>query len=122
MLPSITAAELADRLRRGEHITFVDARNPEAFAGSDVELPEAMRILPDQVDPHLAELPEVELIVAYDSDDDRSAGQVVERLHQLGRKFAVVLLGGIGAWRDERLPVQYKPHVPTEVPAVWGHS
>ena len=52
----ITPEEAYARWKSGEPIVFIDARNPKAWESSDVKLPGAIRILPDQVDPHANEL------------------------------------------------------------------
>ncbi len=65
MLPRIEATELHDRMQRGERVVFVDARNPHAWGDSDVRLPGAVRMPPDEVDQLAAALPKGRPIVAY---------------------------------------------------------
>jgi rhodanese-related sulfurtransferase len=108
--PRITSAEVYDRWRRGEPVQFVDARMPEDFAASQVHLASSIRILPDQVDPHVVELSPHALIVVYcTSPGEQASDRVVERLHQLGWRSAVVLLGGFDASGADGLPLAYKP-------------
>jgi len=52
-------------LDSGEHIVFVDARNPVAWQNSNQKLPGAIRIPVDEVPQHLGELPHGALPVAY---------------------------------------------------------
>ncbi len=61
----ITADEVKVRLDRGEPIVFVDTRNPEAWAESDVKAPGAIRVPADDIDPHIDEIPRDRTIVTY---------------------------------------------------------
>ena len=56
---------IKDRLDRGEPLQFVDSRNPQAWATSDVKLPAAVRIPADQVDGNLRSLEKGRPIVTY---------------------------------------------------------
>ena len=57
--------EVRKRMEAGEDIVFVDTRNPQAWAQSDVMLPKAIRIPADDLDKHLSEIPKDKMIVAY---------------------------------------------------------
>ncbi|HWY69310.1 MAG TPA: rhodanese-like domain-containing protein [Terriglobales bacterium] len=57
--------EVRKRVKAGEDIVFVDTRNPQAWAQSDVMLPKAMRIPADDPDKHLSAIPKDKMIVAY---------------------------------------------------------
>ena len=57
--------EVRKRVEAGEDIVFVDTRNPQAWAQSDVMLPKAIRIPADNLDKHLSEIPKDKMIVAY---------------------------------------------------------
>jgi rhodanese-related sulfurtransferase len=61
----ITAAEIMDRMARGERFVFLDARNPKAWAQADDTLPGAIRVEADRVRDHLGEIPRGRPIVAY---------------------------------------------------------
>jgi rhodanese-related sulfurtransferase len=61
----ITIDELRKRMEAGEDFVFIDTRNPEAWAESDVKLPEAIRIPGDKLDEHLSNIPKDKPIVAY---------------------------------------------------------
>jgi rhodanese-related sulfurtransferase len=61
----ITIDELRRRMEAGEDFTFIDTRNPQAWAQSDVMLPEAIRVLADKFEEHLDEIPKNKPIVAY---------------------------------------------------------
>ena len=47
----ITIDELRRRMEAGEDFAFIDTRNPQAWAQSDVMLPEAIRVLADKLEP-----------------------------------------------------------------------
>jgi len=61
----ISIDELRARMTAGEDFVFIDTRNPQAWAESDVKIPGALRITPDQVEQHLSELPKDKPIVTY---------------------------------------------------------
>jgi rhodanese-related sulfurtransferase len=61
----ITVDEVRERMERGEQFTFVDSRNPTAWAQSDKKLPNAIRVPADQLEQHLAEIPRDRVVVTY---------------------------------------------------------
>ena len=61
----ITAAEVGERLAQGDPLVFVDSRNPQAWAESDVMVPGAIRVAADAVDENAGVLPQGRPIVAY---------------------------------------------------------
>lgn len=63
--PRITPAEVRKRMAAGEDFTFIDVRNPQAWAQSDVMIPEAIRIPIDELEANLARIPKNRPAVAY---------------------------------------------------------
>ena len=61
----ITTDEVKERLDRGEEFTFLDTRNPTAWAESDKKLPNAMRVPADQLAQHLNEIPKDRTVITY---------------------------------------------------------
>ena len=61
----ITVAEVRDLIDRGEPVTFIDSRNPIAWASSKVKLSGARRIPIDEVERHLPTLPRDRRLVVY---------------------------------------------------------
>ena len=61
----ITVDELRRRMEAGEDFTVIDVRNPQAWAQSDVMLPEAIRIPLEKLDENLAKIPREKPIVTY---------------------------------------------------------
>jgi rhodanese-related sulfurtransferase len=61
----ITADEVKERLARGEQFTFLDARNPTAWAESDQKLPNAIRVPDTDVAQHLNEIPKDRTVITY---------------------------------------------------------
>ena len=57
--------QLKQRVKAGEDIIFIDTRNPQAWAQSDVMLPKAIRVQMDDLDKHIYEIPKDRTIVAY---------------------------------------------------------
>ena len=55
--PRITIDELKRRMEAGEDFIFIDTRNPQAWAESDVKLPEAIRVPADKLDEFLFRVP-----------------------------------------------------------------
>jgi hypothetical protein len=61
----ITVDELRGRMEAGEDFTVIDVRNPQAWAQSDVMLPEAIRVPLEKLDETLAKIPREKPIVTY---------------------------------------------------------
>lgn len=61
----VTPEEVARRMERGEAFTFIDARNPQAWGGSGVKIPGAIRVPADDIGKHLPEIPRGRPVVAY---------------------------------------------------------
>jgi len=49
----------------GGRVTFIDTRNPEAWASSDEQLPGAMRVPLNDLDTMLAPIPKDGTVVTY---------------------------------------------------------
>jgi rhodanese-related sulfurtransferase len=61
----ITVEELKRRMDAHESLTILDTRSPEAWKKSDVQIPASLRVPPDEVAKHLAEIARDRLAVAY---------------------------------------------------------
>ena len=61
----VTVDEVKERLARGEEFTFVDTRNPKAWAEADTKLPGAIRVPSDEVAQHLDEIPRNRTVITY---------------------------------------------------------
>ena len=53
------------RMDRGEQFTFVDTRNPKAWAEAKTKLPGAIRVPADEVEQHLSEIPHNRTVITY---------------------------------------------------------
>jgi len=103
-----TVEDVAARIDRGEADIFVDAREPAAWAASDVTIPGALRIPVDDLGACAQALPRGRTVVTYaagpeDGASDRAALLLTERGFD-----AHPLYGGFQAWRDAGLTVQAK--------------
>jgi len=61
----VTVDEVKQRLDRGEQFTFLDTRNPTAWAEADTKLPGAIRVPADEVEQHLDEIPRNRPVITY---------------------------------------------------------
>ena len=61
----ISIDDLRKRMRAGEDFTFLDVRNPTAWAESDVMVPNARRVPLDDFEDHLYDIPKNKPLVAY---------------------------------------------------------
>lgn len=61
----VTVDEVKERMDRGEQFTFVDSRNPQAWAEAETKLPGAVRVPADEVEQHLAEIPHDRTVITY---------------------------------------------------------
>ncbi len=61
----ITVQQAKEMIDRGEGVLFVDSRNPQAWAGSSMKIPGAVRVPADAVLAHVNELPRDHAIISY---------------------------------------------------------
>jgi rhodanese-related sulfurtransferase len=61
----VTVDEVKERMDRGEAFTFIDTRNPKAWAEAETKLPGALRIPADEIDQHLDEIPRDRTVISY---------------------------------------------------------
>jgi rhodanese-related sulfurtransferase len=61
----VTVDEVKERMDRGEQLTFVDTRNPNAWGEADTKLPGAIRVPADELDRHLDEIPRDRTVITY---------------------------------------------------------
>ena len=63
--PRITVDELKRRMEAGEDFTLIDLRNSKAWAESDTQIPEAIRVSLDDLEVSLPRIPKERPVVAY---------------------------------------------------------
>jgi rhodanese-related sulfurtransferase len=61
----VTVDEVKERMDRGEQFTFVDTRNPKAWAEARTKLPGAIRVPSDEVEQHISEIPGDRTVITY---------------------------------------------------------
>ncbi|HUE81418.1 MAG TPA: rhodanese-like domain-containing protein [Pyrinomonadaceae bacterium] len=61
----VTVDEVKERMDRGEQLIFVDTRNPKAWSEAQTALPNALRMLPDDVAQKVDDLPKDRSIITY---------------------------------------------------------
>ena len=61
----VTVDEVKERMDRGEMFTFVDTRNPKAWAESDEKLPGAIRVPADELEQFLDQIPRERSVITY---------------------------------------------------------
>lgn len=61
----LSVDEVLQRLNRGEELTFIDVRNPQAWSEAETKLPEAVRVLGSEVDKQLPRIPRDRMIITY---------------------------------------------------------
>jgi hypothetical protein len=64
-IPRITPQRVAERLDRGERMTFLDARSTKAMQEATEQLPQSIRVPPDDIDRRVSDLPRAAILVAY---------------------------------------------------------
>jgi rhodanese-related sulfurtransferase len=57
--------EVKERMYRGERFTFVDSRNPKDWGESDLKLPGAIRMTPEDAQKQVGDLPRDQTIITY---------------------------------------------------------
>lgn len=105
----VTREELKRRLDAHDVIALVDVRAPEVWRASDIQLPDAIRVAPNEIDRHLHEIPRDQLVVTYGSDvDEDSSSAAAQLLLDAGWTDVRPLTGGLEAWKNAGYPVQAK--------------
>lgn len=61
----VTVEEVKERMDRGEKFTFIDTRNPQAWAAADKKLPGAIRMLGSEAQEHLDQIPRDRTVITY---------------------------------------------------------
>jgi rhodanese-related sulfurtransferase len=61
----VTVDEVKERMDRGEAFTFVDTRNPKAWAEADTKLPGAIRVPANEVEQQLDQIPRDRTVITY---------------------------------------------------------
>jgi rhodanese-related sulfurtransferase len=61
----VTVDEVKERMDRGESFTFIDTRNPNAWAEANTKLPNAIRVSAGEVEEHLDEIPKDRTVITY---------------------------------------------------------
>lgn len=61
----VTVDEVKQRMDRGESFTFIDTRNPKAWAEAPTKLPKAIRVAAEEVEQHLNEIPHDRTVITY---------------------------------------------------------
>jgi len=103
--PHITASELAERMKQGNHVRLIDVREPHELQISQLE---GATLIPlGQMAARLSELDSAEEIVLFCKSGTRSA-RALELLASAGFRKVKNLKGGINAWArevDSSLPI-----------------
>ncbi len=105
----VTIDEVKARMERGEQFTFVDARNPQAWAEAETKLPGAIRVPAAEVAQHLAEIPHDRTVITYCTcPHEASSAEVAQKLAEHGYRNVHPLFIGFAAWEQAGLPLEPK--------------
>ena len=105
----VTIDEIKARMDRGEEFTFLDARNPEAWAEADTKLPGALRVPANEVEQHLSEIPRDRTVITYCTcPHEASSAEVAQKLASHGYRNVHPLFIGFEAWKKAGLPLEPK--------------
>ena len=111
----ISAAELKEKLTKGERLTLIDLRTANLYASSDGKVSGAIHIKERRLRarlgmPPLRDAPRDAEVVTYCAcPNDEAAVRAAHTLSAAGFKRVRVLKGGWRAWLDARGPVEAKP-------------
>jgi rhodanese-related sulfurtransferase len=103
----VTVDEVRARLDRGEPLVMVDARNAEAWGKAETQIPGSVRVPPEDVTRHLADLPQGRAVITYCTcPNEDSSTKVARALEASGFKDVHALHGGFDAWIRADQPVE----------------
>ena len=103
----ITKEDLKRRLDAHERLTLIDVRTQNAWNTSDVQLPDAIRVAPNEVDQHLHEIRRDQLIVTYSADSHGALlrmlphdvqGGLMPRILKMNRWGWLATASAVGGW------------------------
>jgi membrane protein DedA with SNARE-associated domain/rhodanese-related sulfurtransferase len=104
----ITPEELKAKMDAREKIMVFDIRNRLDRRTDPVRIPGAFHILPEHIDFQPEDLsPDQEIIVYCTCPNEATSARVAVKLQRMGLKHARPLQGGLDAWREKDLPVEY---------------
>ncbi|MDQ3699051.1 MAG: rhodanese-like domain-containing protein [Gemmatimonadota bacterium] len=105
----IAKEDVLYRMETGTPLAIVDARAPDAWALSEMEIPGSIRVPPDDVERHLDEIPRDRPVVIYCSDpQERYSVQVAVALLERGWPNVHPLAHGFHDWWKESYPTTWK--------------
>lgn len=64
-MTKMTVDEVNQKINRGERIVLVDARSPKAWNEAGTKLPGAVRVPPDEIEKHIADVGRDRTVVTY---------------------------------------------------------
>jgi rhodanese-related sulfurtransferase len=111
----VSAAELKEKLAKGEPVTLIHLRSADLYASSDGKITGAIHIKERRLRartgmPPLRDLPRGAEVVTYCAcPNDEAAARAAQTLTSAGFKRVRVLKGGWRAWLDARGQVEPKP-------------
>ena len=111
----VSAAELKERLSKGEPVTLIDLRSADTYAGSDGKIAGALHIKERRLRARLALPPlrdlarDAEVVTYCACPNDEAAVRAAQTLSAAGFKRVRVLKGGWRGWLDARGQVEAKP-------------
>jgi rhodanese-related sulfurtransferase len=108
MVSRVTPRQIAARMAKGDHVTFVDARPADARQASGVRLTGAVNVHLASVVRDATQVPRASAtVVVYGRDErDHDVPCVADALRAAGFEDVRVLAGGFAAWLELHYPVQ----------------
>jgi rhodanese-related sulfurtransferase len=64
-MQKLSVDEVKERLDRGDPLVFIDARSDQSWSESDVQIPNSLRVPPDQADAFDGAIPADPTIITY---------------------------------------------------------
>jgi rhodanese-related sulfurtransferase len=111
----VSAAELKEKLAKGEPVSLIDLRSADVYAGSDGKIMGALHIKERRLRARLSMPPlrdlshDAEVVTYCACPNDEAAIRAAQILSSAGFKHVRVLKGGWRAWLDVRGQVEAKP-------------
>ena len=107
MVHRVTPRQIVARMAKGEHVTFVDARDAEDRRTTGVRLTGAVSVGLSSVVRDATQVSRASTVVVYGQDErDLDVPRVADALRGVGFSDVRVLAGGFAAWIELRYPVQ----------------
>jgi rhodanese-related sulfurtransferase len=103
--------ELRRALELGDPVTVLDVRSVQDYTGSDAEIWGSLRVVPEELERHVTQIPRgKQIVICSDTDRDGLAEKIAEALMRKGFNDVRPVKGGFQAYVMAGGPIAPRSH------------